>query len=121
MEIDNIAILLALLPLLGAAIVGLNTGRIPDKIAQGITCLFVCISALCSIYIFHYLNIEGEDTIHLQLFRWFSTGSFIAYWSIYIDVLTSVMLIVLYLRPLILRSGVWNILFCAIVSSSNER
>jgi NADH-quinone oxidoreductase subunit L len=94
MEIDNIAILLALLPLLGAAIVGLNTGRIPDKIAQGITCLFVCISALCSIYIFHYLNIEGEDTIHLQLFRWFSTGSFIAYWSIYIDVLTSVMLIV---------------------------
>jgi NADH-quinone oxidoreductase subunit L len=94
MEIDNIAILLALLPLLGAAIVGLNTGRIPDKIAQWITCLFVCTSALCSVYIFHYLNIEGEDTIHLQLFRWFSTGSFIAYWSIYIDVLTSVMLVV---------------------------
>ncbi len=94
MLIDNIAILLVLLPLLGAATVGLNTNRISATLAQTITCLLVCSSAACSMYIFYYLNILGEDNIHLQLFRWFSTGSFIAYWSIYIDVLTSVMLIV---------------------------
>ncbi len=92
--IDHIALALILFPLFGAFIVGLNTNRLSDHLAQLVTCMFVCISALCSIYIFHYLVFEGEDTIHIQLFRWFSTGSFIAYWSIYIDVLTAVMLIV---------------------------
>ncbi len=92
--IDYIALALIIFPLFGAFVVGLNTNKISDKLSQFITCLFVCISAACSVYIFHYLVFEGEDTIHIQLFRWFSTGSFIAYWSIYIDVLTAVMLIV---------------------------
>ncbi len=92
--IDYIALALIIFPLFGAFIVGLNTNKISDKLSQFITCLFVCISAACSVYIFRYLVFEGEDTIHIQLFRWLSTGSFIAYWSIYIDVLTAVMLIV---------------------------
>lgn len=93
MDFNNIALILVLLPLLGAAIVGLNTNRIADRLAQKITCIFVIVSALCSMVLFKHVALDGQH-IHLQLFKWFETGSFIAHWSVYVDVLTSVMLIV---------------------------
>lgn len=93
MDINSIAVLLVLFPIVGAFIVGMNTNKITDRLAQKITCLLVISSAICSMIIFNHVAIEGQ-TIHLSLFKWFETGSFVANWSIYIDVLTSVMLIV---------------------------
>lgn len=93
MDLNSIAILTVFLPLLGAAIVGLTTKKIPAHLAQVLTCIFVSVSALCSIYIFYQVNHMG-GSVHLKLFKWFDVGELVAYWSILIDPLTSVMLIV---------------------------
>ncbi|MFI5142105.1 MAG: proton-conducting transporter membrane subunit, partial [Bacteroidia bacterium] len=87
------ALLTVFLPLLGAIVVGLTTGKIPAHFAQVITCLFVSTSAVCSAYIFYQVN-HLNASVHLQLFKWFDVGNFVAHWSILIDPLTSVMLIV---------------------------
>jgi NADH-quinone oxidoreductase subunit L len=94
MSIEMIAVVIALFPLLGAVTVGLNTAIVSDKLSQLITCVLVVISALCSMYMFYHIAINGADGVHLQLFRWFAIGDFTANWAIYIDVLTAVMLIV---------------------------
>ncbi|MFI4983694.1 MAG: NADH-quinone oxidoreductase subunit L [Rickettsiales bacterium] len=92
MDLNNIALLTVFLPLFGALIVGMNT-KMPAHLAQVLTCVFVCVSALCSAYIFHQVNYLG-GSVHLQLFKWFDVGDLVAHWSIFIDPLTSVMLIV---------------------------
>lgn len=93
LDLNTLAILLVFSPLIGAAVVGLNSSRILDRIAQIITCFLVSLSAGLAWYIF--FKIGGTETkIHLQFFPWFDTENFKAFWSILIDPLTAVMLIV---------------------------
>lgn len=91
--LDIIALLLVFMPLGAAAIVGFTTRFIGDRPAQIITCTLVCLSALFSLYIFNQV-IYHSLSIHIHLFTWFSTGTFVANWGIFVDPLTSVMFIV---------------------------
>lgn len=91
---ERLALLMVFAPLFTSIIVGLNTKRLSTKLAQLITCLGMVVTTGCAWSIFHHIAISGNSNIHLTLFPWIHVGSLIANWSIYIDVLTSVMLIV---------------------------
>lgn len=93
MNFNDFAMLMLAAPLVGAATVGLNSRRISDRLSHFITCLLLFISALCATAIFKYVAID-KNVIHIKLFQWIASGSLNAYWSIYIDTLTAVMLVV---------------------------
>ena len=80
------------LPLLGS-IIGYIGRSLTSYFAEISTSLFVCISAILSILIFlngYQNNIYGNYLI----FEWISSGGFTANWSINVDPLSSVMLVV---------------------------
>jgi len=80
------------LPLLGS-IIGYSGKRFGEKFSEIITSLFVSISALLSIIVFYngaFNNIYGN----FKIFEWINSGKFVVNWSINIDPLSSVMLVV---------------------------
>ncbi len=80
------------LPLLAAIIVGLFT-RMPVRLAQFITCSSVVVSALCSIAMFVTVVLHHEPQM-IYLLRWIEAGDFNVNWSLRVDSLTAVMLVV---------------------------
>ena len=90
MEIEYLIIFL---PLLGAFISGFFGNLIGSRNSEIITSLFVSISAIFSFLIFY--KVLNENYINnLNIFTWISSGSLNASWSIKIDALSSVMLVV---------------------------
>jgi NADH-quinone oxidoreductase subunit L len=87
------AYLLVFLPLVASFIVGIFGRFLGDKISQFITCSFVLISSALSIYIFSDVAINS-NTYNLKIFNWITSGGLVLNWSINIDTLTSVMLVV---------------------------
>ena len=87
------AYLLVFLPLVASFIVGIFGRFLGDKISQFITCFFVLISSALSIYIFSDVAINS-NTYNLKIFNWITSGGLVLNWSINIDTLTSVMLVV---------------------------
>ena len=87
------AYLLVFLPLVASFIVGIFGRFLGDRISQLITCSFVLISSALSIYIFSDVAINS-NTYNLKIFNWITSGGLVLNWSINIDTLTSVMLIV---------------------------
>jgi len=87
------AYLLVFLPLVASFIVGIFGRFLGDKISQIITCSFVLISSALSIYIFSDVAINS-NTYNLKIFNWITSGGLVLNWSINIDTLTSVMLVV---------------------------
>ena len=85
--------LILFLPLFASLISGFFGKYIGDKFCQFITCLFVSISAILSIFIF-YKVINSGYTNNLVIATWISSGSLNVNWSINIDTLSSVMLVV---------------------------
>ena len=85
--------LLVFLPLVASFIVGIFGRFLGDKISQFITCSFVLISSALSIYIFSDVAINS-NTYNLKIFNWITSGGLVLNWSINIDTLTSVMLVV---------------------------
>ena len=81
------------LPLLCACVVGATVRFISYRLAQLITCAGLLCSAVCSSVIFYDVVFRSQ-ILHIQLLPWFTVDSFTAYWSVYIDALTAVMLIV---------------------------
>ena len=65
-----------------------------DRLAEVITCTFIVLAAFFSFYIF-IVNIGSPSVVSLKLFTWIESGSFSADWSIYLDSVTSVMLVVI--------------------------
>ncbi len=90
---ETLAYILVFFPLIAAAVVGLSSRHIGDTIAQLITCGSLIISAICATMLFKIVALDGR-IIHITLFDWFATSSLKAAWSIYIDTLTAVMIIV---------------------------
>jgi len=78
-------------PLIGAIIAGFGHRIIGDKGAQYLTTFLLFLSAFLSWVIF--LTFDGE-TQHIQILRWVESGSLSADWSIRLDRLTAIMLIV---------------------------
>ena len=80
------------LPLLGS-ILGYFGRSLTKLFSEIITSLFVSISAIFSIIIF-WKGIENNSYNNFLIFEWISSGNFTANWSINIDPLSSVMLVV---------------------------
>ena len=87
------AYLLVFLPLVASFIVGIFGRFLGDKISQFITCSFVLISSALSIYIFSDVAINS-NIYNFKIFNWITSGGLVLNWSINIDTLTSVMLVV---------------------------
>ena len=81
-------------PLFGACAAGFFGNKIGDKFSELITSLFVTIAALCSLIIFYKVILEGYEN-NIILFKWIYSGSLNVNWSIKIDALSSVMLVVI--------------------------
>ena len=85
--------LIILLPLLAAIVSGFFGKIIGNKASQIITSLFVSISALLSIYVFYnVISIGYTDNIIIA--KWITSDFLDVNWSIKIDQLSAVMLVV---------------------------
>lgn len=87
------AYLLVFLPLASSFVVGFFGRSLGDKLSQIITCACVVISAFLSIYIFMDVALHSK-IYNYKIISWISSGNLVINWSIYIDTLTSVMLVV---------------------------
>ena len=84
---------IVLLPLLGSIISGFFGKRLGAKSCQILTSSFVSISAILSFVIFYQVFIQDYSSNKL-IFNWISSGNLDVNWSINIDPLTSVMLVI---------------------------
>ncbi len=79
-------------PLLGS-ILGYSLKKFGDRFSELITSFFVFISAALSIIIF-YKGVVYNDYGNYIIFEWINSGKFLVNWSINIDPLSSIMLVV---------------------------
>src|SRR5712671_4429656 len=88
--------LIVLLPLLAAAIAGLFCRIIGDRPAQIVTCAALLIAAALSIFVFVRIGFGPENAklVIVKLFTWMDSGTLNVDWSLRVDTLTAVMLIV---------------------------
>ena len=88
--------LIVLLPLLAAAIAGLFCRIIGDRPAQIVTCAALLIAAALSIFVFVRIGFGPENgkLVVVKLFTWIDSGTLDIDWSLRVDTLTAVMLIV---------------------------
>ena len=85
--------LILFLPLVAAIISGFFGKLIGDRFSEIITSLFVSISAILSFVVF-YKVITDNYSNNLIISTWISSGTLNVNWSINIDALSSVMLVV---------------------------
>ena len=81
------------LPLIGSFISGFFGKSIGYKYSQILTSSLVAISGILSLFIFYEVMLLDYSSNKL-IFNWISSGDFYVNWSINIDPLTSVMLVV---------------------------
>jgi NADH-quinone oxidoreductase subunit L len=88
--------LIVLLPLLAAAIAGLFCRVIGDRPAQVVTCAALLVAAALSIFVFVKIGFGPENAklVVVKLFTWIDSGTLDVAWSLRVDTLTAVMLIV---------------------------
>ena len=86
-------ILVVFLPLIAAILSGFFGNKIGNKFSEILTSLFVSISAILSIYIFYDVIINNYNS-NIIISSWISSGTLDVNWSIKIDPLSSVMLVV---------------------------
>ena len=86
------------LPLLGFFIAGLfsfiSRNKKIDTASQIITAVLVSIVAVLSAYVF-FVHINDHSVTHIKLFDWIAVGTFVVSWSIYVDPVTRIMLVVI--------------------------
>ena len=85
--------LILFLPLVAAFISGFFGKIIGNKLSQIITCLFVIISAILSISVFYEILFH-EYTNNIIIAKWITSGELNVNWSINIDSVSGVMLVV---------------------------
>jgi len=81
------------LPLIGSIFSGFFGNKFGEKLCQFLTSSLVSISAILSFFIFYDVYVNNYSSNKL-IFNWISSGDFYVNWSIFIDPLTSVMLVV---------------------------
>ena len=84
---------LVFLPLLGSIISGFFGRYIGDRSSEILTSLFVSISAVLSLIIFYEVVINNYEN-NLIIFTWMTSGTLDVNWSIKVDAVSSVMLVV---------------------------
>ena len=80
------------LPLFGS-IFGYLSKYFGDLLSQLVTTFFVCVTAILSIVLFYNGIFHGEYGNYL-IYQWIASGNFIVNWSVNIDPLSSIMLVV---------------------------
>jgi NADH-quinone oxidoreductase subunit L len=86
-------ILLLFLPLLASIISGFFGKIIGDRNSEIVTSLFVSISAFLSLFLFYQVIINNYES-NIVIATWINSGSLDVNWSIKVDALSSVMLVV---------------------------
>jgi NADH-quinone oxidoreductase subunit L len=81
------------LPIIGALIAGLIGRALGARPSEIITTLFVGISAVLSWVVFTQIGF-GAETVHIPVLRWVTSGQLDVSWSLRVDTLTGVMLVV---------------------------
>jgi NADH-quinone oxidoreductase subunit L len=81
------------LPLLGSAIAGLFGRFIGARASELVTTLLLFVSAALSCYVFYDVALLGHSQI-VRIAQWITSGNFEADWTIRVDTLTAVMLVV---------------------------
>ena len=84
---------LLFLPLLASITSGFFGKYIGDRNSEIITSLFVSISALLSLIIFYQVIVNGYEN-NIVIATWINSGTLDVNWSIKVDALSSVMLVV---------------------------
>ena len=84
---------LVFLPLLGSIISGFFGRYIGDRNSEIVTSLFVSISAVLSLIIFYEVTINNYEN-NLVIITWINSGLLDVNWSIKVDTVSSVMLVV---------------------------
>jgi NADH-quinone oxidoreductase subunit L len=92
-SIKYLAIYTLFLPIIASAIIGLNTRVLAARVAQIITTSAIFASTIFSIIIFYYVTLK-HNVVHIKLLKWVDISFFKASWSIYIDSITAIMLVV---------------------------
>ena len=88
-------VLLVLSPLFGALLGGLISFQNPRHIiAPWVTTLSVLMSAFLSWMVFAQTALGGGEAFTLTLFPWFDIGAFQSVWSVRVDSLSAVMMVV---------------------------
>ena len=80
-------------PLAGFLIAAILNKIVHYKYSQYVTSILIVFSSLCSWIIFLKI-IDNSQTSKVYLFNWIHSGDFFVDWSLRVDALTSVMLIV---------------------------
>ena len=93
---------IVILPLIGSLISGFFGKKLSDRYCQILTSSLVAISAILSLFIFYKVTLENYSSNKL-IFNWISSGNFHVNWSVNIDPLTSIMLVVVSLISTIIH------------------
>ena len=86
-------VFLVFLPLFSALVVGLFGKRLNLLVSHIFSCLLIIIPFFISIY-FLNLSLSGNYNLVVPLFNWINSGDLSSEWSLRLDMLTSVMLVV---------------------------
>ena len=84
---------LLFLPLLSFIISGFFGKYLGNRISEIITSLFVSISAVLALIVFYYVITQGYEN-NIVIASWFHSGSLNVNWSVKVDALSAVMLVV---------------------------
>ncbi len=87
-------LIIALAPLVGAALAGLLGRQIGRVGAHSVATLSVAVSCALSLWVFYQLVWGGAPSFNENLYTWFQVGSFSAHVGFLIDRLTALMMVV---------------------------
>ena len=94
MDLNLIVTLGVFAPLIGAAIVGLSGRRLGNTLSMGITTGLLFVSCACAWTIFSAHTWGGMHAFTVELLPFINVGDFQSTWSIRVDALSAVMLVV---------------------------
>lgn len=96
MSIETLALIVVFAPLIGAAISGLFGRVIPEKVSMAVTTGLLFVSFFCAATIFlgHWRGTMELPHDPIRLFKWIDVAGFTSIWSIRLDALSAVMMVV---------------------------
>lgn len=101
-SLTNIALIIILLPLLGAIIAGLWGKKLGRTFTHRLVVGFIAVSFLCSCYLFKVLVLKGQPAIDERLYTWATSGMLRFDVAILLDRLSATMaLIVLFISLMV--------------------
>jgi NADH-quinone oxidoreductase subunit L len=80
-------------PLVGALFAGLSGPRLEPRVSELVTTSLLMLAAVLSWIVFYQVGFQGQ-TAKVQVLRWITSGELDVSWSLRIDTLTAVMLVV---------------------------